>query len=336
MTDIEIIIWLAFCGLFVLLSALYSGMETGVYCVNRLRLRVAAQSQPAARRMQGLLGDQPGLLSAVLLGNNLANYLAPVCLATVFLSVYADASTSERGHRAELYTTLILTPVLFILGEVVPKNVFQSRADHLMPRLALLLGVSYRLFRATGVIRLQKFIADFIARRLQREPAPEAVIHSRHGMYQMLREGAASGALSQTQAVMLERIHNLESIRVGSVMVPRSRTVMLDENAARADAEAAVRRTTFSRMPVYRGESRRVVGVVHVLDVLAAEPGTPLSRMMLAPVVVSPATPVIEALSILQRQRRRMAVVVDNGGHCLGLVTVKDLVEEVVGELAAW
>lgn len=333
----EMTLWLALCAVFVFVSGLFSGSETGLYCVNRLRLQLAVhEKNRAAARLQKLLEDQPGLLFTTLLGTNVANYLAPVCLTVVFLESVTAQSAAEREHLAEFYTTLILTPVVFIFGEVVPKNVFRRQADRFMLRISSLLALAHRVFRVSGIIALQKRISDLVMKKLHRQPASGSALHSRLDMYQMLREGAAAGALSRTQLFMLERIHLLQSIRVGSVMVPRFRTVMLPADATGSDAEKLVRRSEFSRMPVFRGDTKHVIGVVHLLDILTTAPDAPVSKHARPPVEVTPDTPVLEALTILQRGRRRMAIAVDKWGHCVGVVTVKDLVEEIVGELAAW
>src|SRR5512140_3180200 len=125
MSLLEMLAWTVLCAAFIGLSALFSGAETGLYCVNRLRLRVAAhEKHRQAGRLQKLLIDQAGLLSTTLIGTNLANYLAPVGLTTVFLSLLRGHPEVDRERLAELYTTLILTPLVFIFGEAVPKNLF--------------------------------------------------------------------------------------------------------------------------------------------------------------------------------------------------------------------
>lgn len=331
----EMFLWLGLCGLFVFLSGVYSGAETGLYCLNRLRLRLAAHRQdPAARRLQALMEDQPALLVTTLLGTNVANYLAPACLTVVFLRILADTPGGER--LAEVYTTLILTPAVFIFGEIVPKNLFQRQADRFMPRLAAFLAGSRRLFAATGWIGLQRRLSRFVSRRFHLGPASNAALHSRHGLYQMLREGVAVGALSHTQAFILERVPLLSSIVLGAVMVPRTQMVVLHQRDTRRAAAITLRSARHSRFPVVGDDPRRVVGEVHLLDLLGAEPGATVGELMHPPLELRPDLPVVEALSILQRERRRMAVAVDKWGNALGLVTVKDLVEEIVGELSAW
>lgn len=326
----QTVFWLVMCAVFVLFSAFYSGSETGLYCVNRLRLRLAAhEKRRAAVQLLKLLSDQPGLLFTTLLGTNAANYLAPVCLTLIFLG-----TTFE--HRAELYTTAVLTPVVFIFGEVVPKNLFQRHADRYMLHAAGLLASTYWVVRASGLMWLQKKISQAATRNLHRPPAFGSALHTRAEMYQMLRESVADGVLSSTQIFMLERIPTLKSIRLATVMVPRSRTVMIGTAAFPGETEKIVRTSPFSRMPVYEGRRTHVIGIVHVLDLLTAPPGAPITQHVRPPVQLAHDMPVIEALSTLQHNRRRMAIVVDRAGNCVGIVTVKDLVEEIVGELTAW
>lgn len=338
--DGTIIFWLLMCAAFVVLSGIYSAAETGIYCVSRVRLMVAAHcGSRAAGRLQRLLHDPAKLLSTALLGTNLANYLAPVCLTYLFLrSMSADdgSISRESAARAELYTTLILTPVVFILGEVVPKNIFQRHADRFMPRLAGLLSASDGLFRWTGINALQRSLSRLIMRRLPREEGPRAVLRSRREMYQMLQEGGAEGVLSRGQLSMLESLHRLRRQRVGNVMVPLRLAVMLPADATRRSANSTLRQSRHSRFPVFEQSRRRAVGVVHLLDLLEAPADAAVGTFMRPALYLEASATVIDAISTLQRHRRRMGLVRNRNGECVGLVTVKDLVEEIVGELAVW
>ncbi|MCG8405212.1 MAG: CNNM domain-containing protein [Phycisphaerales bacterium] len=337
LSNLEVFFWLSACLVFVMLSGLFSGSETGLYCVNSTRLRLAAHKQdPAALRLQNLLTDRAGLLFTTLFGTNLANYLAPVCLTVVFLESISVADDADRERRAELYTTLILTPTVFIFGEIVPKNVFQRDADRLMSRVSSALRVTHLLFKLTGIIWIQRHVSAFVAGRLQRQPESGSALHTRMDVYEMLREGAAGGALSVTQSTILERIHRLKAIPVGAIMVRAHNIDMLSAEAKRSEVERVIRKSPYSRMPVYRDSRRRIVGVVHVLDILTGPQNRPIGDMTHPPLEITADQSVTEALGTLQQQYRRMAIVVDKAGRCIGLVTVKDLVEEIVGDLAAW
>lgn len=334
----EVSLWLSLCVVCIVFSGLYSGAETGVYCVNRLRLSIAAHRRDwGAGVLQGLLLDRPALLSAILLGTNVANYLAPTCLAVLFLQAGGQgASSLEAGNRAEIYTTLILTPIIFIFGEIVPKNIFQRHADRFMPRLGPLLSITRWCFTLAGLISLQRRISNLVLGRMPSPPAIASVLGSHVEMYELLHENAVEGNLTRMQVSMLERVHRLRRMSVSSVMVPNSKLQMLDSRQRRSQIDAFLRHSTHARMPVYEAERRRVVGVVHVLDIIDAPPATQVSEVMVPIVSVSPKTTVLDALATLQRERRRMAAIVDGSGACIGAVTVKDLVEEIVGELSAW
>ncbi len=336
-TSFELAVWLAACAAFIALSGLFSGCETGLYCVNQTRLRLAAhRGTPEAKGLQGLFADRAGVLFTTLLGTNLANYLAPACLTVVFLETLSAESSAVREHRAELYTTLILTPVVFIFGEVVPKNLFQRSADQLMHRVSGALRLTHALFKLTGLVWLQRRISEFTIRRLNRQPTSGSALHTRLDIYQMLREGAAEGALSLTQSAILERVHRLESVRVRTVMVPWNRVQMLPAEATRDQIESLIRQSRHSRLPVYRDDRRNIVGVVHIIDVLTSPPEKPLGELMRRPIELDADVQVAGALLTLQRECRRMAIIVNSEGRCLGILTVKDLVEEIIGELAAW
>lgn len=329
--NVDLAFWLVATVWFVLLSGFFSGAETGLYCVNPLRLRLAAhRGSRSAGVMLRLASDEPGLLFVTLVGTNAANYLAPVC-ATV---ICVKSGLSDEW--AEFYTTLILTPVVFIFGEIVPKNLFQRQADRLMPRAARILSVSAGVFRLTGALWLQKRLTGFVLNCLSQAHETPVTYRPRLKMYQMLREGAADGALTPAQVVMLERVGAFRSMKVESVMAARSETVMLPEDATRRDLERLARDGSHSRIPVFRKNRRHIVGIIHVLDVLTADGDVPVASHMREPVTVAFDATVHDVLALLQRRRRRMAVVLSKKGHCVGIVTVKDLVEEIVGEIAVW
>jgi len=337
LSQLELYLWPAACLAFVFLSGLFSGSETGLYCINQTKLHLAAHRQDAsALRLRKLLEDRTGLLFTTLFGTNLANYLAPLCLTVVFLGSIHAESRADAEHLAELYTTLILTPFVFIFGEIVPKNVFQRNADDLMRRVSRILRVTHIAFAMTGIIWVQRKCSEFVVNRFGSQSVSGRALHSRVDVYQMLREGAAEGALTLTQSTILERIHLVQSISVGRIMVHRSRVAMIRDDAKRADVERILRRTPYSRLPVYRKNRRRISGVVHLLDILTAPPDRPVGAAAKQPVEIPTDMSVVDALSTLQRGSRRMAIVTSPTGHCLGIVTVKDLVEEIVGELAAW
>lgn len=186
------------------------------------------------------------------------------------------------------------------------------------------------------MISLQRRISSFAVNRLHRQPTSGSALHPKLEMYQMLRDGAAEGTLTAAQMFILQRIPAMKALRVASATTPRSSAVMLNAIAGRREVQEIIRRSQYSRLPVYRGDRANVVGIAHVLDVLANPPDQPLSKIIQPPLTLLHTTALTKALTTLQKAGQRMAIIVDNSGRCLGLVTIKDLVEEVGDELAAW
>ena len=325
--------WVLLALLGLLASGFYSGAETGVYCLHRIRLRLQAErGVPAARRLTRLLNDERGLIAVTLAGTNLSNYLTTVCVAYALVNLL-DISPGQT----ELLTTAIVTPIVFVFGEVLPKNIFQRDADRLMVRGSRLLWISNGVFRATGVIRLLRFISDrLIAVTARRRTADESSIDPRRQMSSLLREGVAEGLLTPEQSGIIDRVMALASVQIGAVMIPRDRMVAVPVDATREQFIEQVRTRSYSRLPVYRGDTASIVGVVNVHEALSSQADWGLQRLLHEPAVLRPDQSVPSALLHMQRARRAMAVVTDRSGTCVGIVTLKDLVEEIVGELSAW
>ncbi len=333
----EFSFWIVGCLVAIVLSGVYSGAETGVYSLNTTRLRINAhEGQSSAIRLQRLMQDRTGLLFTSLVGTNIANYMAPFCLTVVFAQTLDISGQVERDRMAELYTTLILTPTVFIFGEIVPKNIFHLNADALMRRISGFIQLTHVACRATGLLLIQRQITRVVIGFLRKGKGPLGVMPARAEVYHMLRESAAEGTLSVAQSSMVERIHRLNTMCVRDVMVPLKAVVMAEHDQTRADLESRLAKTRYSRMPVYETERRHVVGIVHIIDILNADPGVEMKTLARATSRISGDTSVFESLGTLQREYGRMAIVLNGRGECIGIATIKDLVEEIVGELAAF
>jgi putative hemolysin len=324
--------WTVLAILCVLASGFYSGSETGIYCLNRIRLRLRAEAgHRPARLLQGLLADEQGVVVSALIGTNLFNYLATVCVAHLFTSYYS------LGTKAEIYTTLAVAPTLFVFGEVLPKNLFQRHADRLTLVVAGPLTFTHLVYRAFGLVGVLKRLASAVVRRLHGPAAAsDELLHPRQEMVSLLREGVGEGVLSEQQSQTLERVLRLEDMRIGDVMIPRARVAGVGLAADRREFLELIARHPYSRMPVYRVDPRRVVGLLNVYDVLQDQDEAPLARWVRPVLRVRPDEPVMKCLFQMQRAHQPMAVVEGGDGRALGIVTMKDLVEELVGELAAW
>lgn len=314
---------------FALVAAFYGGAETGLYCVNRIRLRLRLeQGWPGASALRWLV-ERPQLsIATILVGHNIGVY----CVTVLCMRKLQEMGF---GVRAELYTIFMLPPVLLVFVEILPKMLYQRRADTFMYHSAWPLAFSGGAFYPlTFFLQLLGRIPQLFFRRgatlLQ-----DVFTVERFRFF--LSEGSEQGALSPYQRSMAENILRLKNQRVERIMTPLAETVMVSDDQGLADLRQVLARQRFSRIPLYTAERTQVKGVINILDVVSAGRNTVSLRALARPVHrVDWDMNVAEALRSLQQAKEQFAVVSGPDGRAVGIVTVKDLVEEIVGELAAW
>lgn len=319
-------------------SALFSGLETGIYRLSRLRLRLATETGGLRHAMlSSVMHDGPGLLLALLVANNLANYLATSCITFLFLS----AVGSE--HAAELFATLATAPLLFVLGESIPKSLFLYRADALTAWLAPLLFATHHVLTWCGVVPLLRLASQAFARMTGAPVSSRKMIASAqsHQVRAILHDTHEEGLLSPVQSDIIDRIVNIPGLRLSAVLVPLARVQSVDIHSDRTSLLNRLKRHAYTRLLVWDGAPGHIVGFVDVYDILNLEEDfknlepfvTPIRRLDVD-------TPVIDAIDVMRREELRIVLVTRSrrGGHDLpaGIVTMKDLVEELLGELAEW
>ncbi|MCU0916076.1 MAG: CNNM domain-containing protein [Planctomycetes bacterium] len=320
----------------IMLAGLFEGAETGVYRLSRLRLRLGAeQGRWSALLLARAMRDSMGLLLALLIGTNLAHYLATSLITGLFLDV-----VSERA--AEFYTTLVLAPLLFVFSQLIPKNVFLHRADLLTSFLAPLLYVSYRVFTWSQVVPLLKLVTNVFARLIGSGVPAKAMTAPgpRHHVRAILRDTQEEGLLSGVQAEMIDRIANIPGVRLSTVMVPLGQVRTVEIGADRAALLRELAGHTSTRLPVWRNDPSEIVGFVNVYDVLCSgEEFDGLEKFLLPIRSLDADTSMTDAINIMRRDHLGIVLVTRRRGRRdvpLGIATMKDLVEELLGELSEW
>ncbi len=318
--------------LFVLLAGMFSGSEMGIYCLNRIRLRLRAEDPNArqARTLQRLLERQEDTVLAVLVAQNIAGYLLTVAASRWLMEV-----AGVNPDRAEFYTAAVCAPIIFVLGDVVPKNWFQTEADRLMYPLSSVLAWSVRGLRLTGVVGVLNALS-WLGARLMGQDARGPRHGHRGELLGLLRESAAEGTITEEQTRIVEGVMNLSSIPIGSIMIPRRLTVTVPIDTGPEALQAFVRAHPFSRMPVVARDRRTIAGIVNVHDVLADEHGGGVEDHLREVLRIGAKESAANALLQLQRAHGTMALVTDPRRGVVGMITLKDIVEEIFGELSAW
>ena len=315
-------------GLFF--SAFFSGTETGLYRINRLRLHLGVQQRdPQALRLAGVLKDEQGALSVTLVGTNVMNYVTTVAVAYLFAERWGLSETDT-----EVYTVIILTPIVFVFGEMVPKNLFQLHADLLMGRGSRLLLIANGLFRGLGLVWILKRLAG-IFNRVAGGGSDDGPAGPKRRMAVMLQEALAGGVLSEDQSDLIDRVCRLSETPVHAVMIPRNRVVGVAAQTKRRELMRIVRRTRHGRLPVFDRNRRHIIGLIKVDELLQAADWETVGERLRPAMTVGPHQTVAAAITGLQREGQGMAIVTDHAGQMLGVITLKDLLREVVGEVVA-
>lgn len=333
----DILFLTAAAGLIVM-SGYFSGSETGIYVMNVIKARLCRErGLRTARTLCGLIERPSLLLSTILIGTNLSNYWA-TALATLALK---GMLVIEHNFLLALVTTLIMEPPILIFGEMLPKNLYRRRADTLMNQSARSLRFFWVLFLPVSVIL--SLISGFAGFLLGRRRTPREEFWTARNIQQNLTEIAEHGTISPTQNLIAKNVLELRHTTVRSVTTPLARVFMVRDDYTFGRCFRLARKSRYSRYPVYRGKRSNIIGVVNLFDPLFTVTRKPeemrdikVSAHVKPLVELADTMPVHEAIAMMRSEQSPLALVRDSKNRALGVVTLKDLVEEIVGKLPAW
>jgi putative hemolysin len=310
-------------------SAFFSGTETGLYCVNRARLQLRVRQQDRrALRLSELVSDEGGTLTVTLIGVNVADFLFTNATAYLF-SERLNFSAAE----VEFYTVALVAPMVFVFCTVVPKNLFQMHADWFMLLSAGGLAAFGKLFRLTGFVWCLRRLADY-ANRWTIDPPPDLLlVEPKRKIASMLRDSLAHHETGTAQSGLIEQVLQLSEVSVQSVMVSASRITVLSGSCGRDDVARAARETMQSRLPVCGTNRRKILGVVNLDAALADEGWRTVAALVEPALRIGPYETVATALKLLQTSGQELAVVVDRSGQLLGIITLRILLDVILGAL---
>ncbi len=315
----------------ILLSAFFSGSETGLFSINRYRLRHLAKKakHSGAVRAYDLLKRPDRLIGLILLGNNFVNILASSIATVLCLKLFGEAGIA--------IATGLLTLVILIFAEVMPKTMaalhperFAFPASYILrPLMKFLYPLVWAVNGVVnGMLRMFGVATDMVPKLHLSSDELRTVVHE------------AGTMIPQRHQQMLLSILDLEKVTVEDIMVPRNEIVGIDLEDDWADIVKQITGGRHSRLPVFKGGVDNVIGIVHLRNVLSvSQPGglvrEEFMKVIREPYYVPEGTQLNTQLLNFQQQRRRIALVVDEYGDIQGLVTLDDILEEIVGEFAA-
>ena len=318
--------------LLLVLSAFFSGSETSMMAVNRYRLKTLAKSgHRGAHLAERLLAQTDKLLSAILIGNNLVNSAAATLVTVIVFRLYGES------ELALTLATLLVTFLILVFSEVTPKVIGASWPDRLAPVASFPLTFLVKLLRP-----VIWFVNLFVQAQLKLfRLKPSAASEHSMGVEELRTLLAESGSFLPSQhRSILSNLFDLEDVTVDDAMLPRGQIEAIDLSAEPEEIVRQLGTSHHARLPVYQDDPNNVIGMLHVRRALARlqeedfDPET--FRTWLREPYYSPSgTSLYAQLTQFQATRQSLGLVVDEYGELLGLVTVEDILEEIVGEFTA-
>ena len=309
-------------------SAFFSGSETALMAISRLRLKVLAEKKPRrVRIVERVLAKPERLIGTILLGNNLVN-VAMSALATAF-------AIGIWGERGIVYVTAVLTLLILIFAEITPK----VYAKYFNESVSLITAPVLRILMVLlgPVVSVVTFVSNRLLYLIGIDVAKvKNPLMTEEEVRTCIRMGWMDGAITAEESKMLSRVFTLNDKTVGEVMVPREKMVVLEANASAQDIFEVILKTGHTRFPVVEGEESRIIGFIHAKDLfrLMGEKKSDSVREIVRRASFVAAGRKIDAqLRSFQANRLHQAVVLDQEGEAAGLVTLEDILEELVGSI---
>ena len=324
---------------FVVLSAFYSGSETATVSLDRLKIyQLAEQGNKRAQIVKKLVDTPEKTLGMTLVGTNIANVLASqmgllFVIALLQMSTITQTVVTKLRTNEQVAATLISTAIILVFGELLPKTISRVKANSLALRYAVPLRMSNIILRP--IVNGITYLTSFLVRIGERQPAPASPDAQRDELRLLASMGEQSGGILEDQRRMIHSVLNLHNRTVEQVMVPLVDIVAVDKDIDVDTFLKIAAEAGFSRIPVYEDQVNNIIGIVHLLDVIYSNDNSQKLESFIRPDLqfVPASKPTNVLLKEIQQSHHTMVFVVDEYGGIVGLSTVEDLVEEIVGEM---
>lgn len=311
----------------IVTAAFFSGAETAFIVADRIRLRhLVEKGNKRALIVDGFLGTPEKFLATTLVGTNLA-----IVGGSVMATKLASQILGRGSNIGVLVETVIMTLLVLIFAEIVPKNLSRSHADSLVLSLALWVKIG-SLILSPLVMAITNFSRLLFQKRTKagRRQIPFV---SREELRYLTSESHRYGLIEKQEQAIVRQIFRFAETTVGQVMVPVEKIVATELSSSPPQVVELIRREGFSRIPVYKKEPENIVGVVDINHLLGARRNTPLQKLIYPLIRVRPELSIERLFLQLQKKHEHMALVTNERGRVSGIVTMEDLFEEIFGEI---
>lgn len=320
-----VFLYLMFFLLFLVLHGFFSGSEIAMIAANAKSIRKSPRL--TAQRIKTtlkLLKNRERLLATTLCGSTLF-LLANTILGTVFFLFLS-------GKPGILYALIILFPLLLIGGELIPRTIFQLRATALAPRISYPLWIaSYCLYPLYMIVQKTSHRIFLLTGSAESRDTP---LTTREAYMQIFKKSKQKSDLTTEEEVMIDRLSDFSQTLVKEAMIPLIEITAVEDTATVNETIEIISNRGHSRLPVYHERIDNVIGIVNSFDLLAPpQTGQSITSLIRTVPFVPESKPIDELLIELQKNRTHMAIAVDEYGGTVGIITMEDILEEIVGEI---
>lgn len=314
--------------LLLLLSAFFSATETAIFSVNKVRIRHLAEEGNRQALLTKRLLEQPGrLISTILIGNNLVNIGATALATTVAISIFGGAGAG--------IATGVMAVMILVFGEITPKTLASRRSEDIALRMS---GYINRLgFVLSPLIYVLNLLTNTLVRLLDGSKKEDHSI-TEEELRMLVNVGEEEGLIDQDEREMIDSIFEFDDTLVREVMVPRIDIIAINVAETLENAVSLVIKVGHSRIPVYEETVDNIIGVIYAKDFLQTyfEPNRAkvnLKKLMRPAYYVPESKKVRDLFAELRKEKVHMAIILDEYGGTAGLVTIEDVIEEIVGDI---
>ncbi len=309
----------------IIMSAFFSASETAFSSVNRIRLRnYANQGNKRAGDALKIVNNFDKALTAILIGNNIVN-IASASLATIVF-------TEAFGEGSVGFATVVMTVVVLIFGEIMPKSLAKENAESFVLAISRLLsGIMFVLTPLTFLfVSLKKAVTKIAGTKSGEDPSV-----TEEELKYIIDEIEDQGVLEEQESDLVKSALEFDETRIGEILIPRVSITGVEINQDVEKIKRIFLKERYSRLPVYEKTMDSIVGILHYKDFMEMylSGNKKISFIIQKPVFISEHKRISEVLKGMQKSKNHMAIVIDQYGGTEGIVTLEDLIEELVGEI---
>lgn len=318
--------------LMLVLSAFFSGSEISFNAANKMRLRKAGEAGSKTAKLANKISEHFTIaLSAILIGNNLANIAASTAATSIAIALLSGVSGGDA--IASTLATVIMTIIVLIFGEIVPKLLCKQHADTVVmwvaiPVLILMIVLSPAVAVVMGIL--------WVLRLIWGKDKNEGVDVTEEELSSIIDTVEEEGVIDEGQSDLLQSTLEFHETTIEEVMTPRIDLTTIDIDDDRESIIDTIENSTYSRIPVYEDSIDNIIGILYLNQYYRAavdDPNADIRGMLMKPCFLHKTMHLPDALRHLRDRRTHIAIVIDEFGGTMGVVTIEDILEELVGDI---